>query len=77
MAAGRAPHHVSTEIEVTLEPGFGGVFEALLDDALVFSRAERRRFPDPKELKQIVRDVVAPGRSLGHSDRAVEEPHDQ
>lgn len=60
-----------TEIEVTLEPGFGGVFEVLLDDALVFSRAERRRFPDPKELKQLVRDVVAPGRSLGHSDAEV------
>ncbi|HET9929390.1 MAG TPA: Rdx family protein, partial [Polyangiaceae bacterium] len=49
----------------------GGVFEVLLDDALVFSRAERRRFPDPKELKQLVRDVVAPGRSLGHSDAEV------
>ena len=62
-----------TEIEVTLEPGFGGVFEVSLDDALVFSRAERRRFPDPKELKQIVRDAVAPGRSLGHSDSEVQE----
>jgi selenoprotein W-related protein len=27
------------------------------------------RFPEPKELKQRVRDEVAPGRSLGHADR--------
>jgi selenoprotein W-related protein len=35
----------------------------------VWSRHERGRFPDIKELKQLVRDVVAPGKSLGHSDR--------
>lgn len=57
-----------TEIEVTLEPGFGGVFEVELDDAVIFSRAERRRFPEPKELKQKIRDRVDPARSLGHSD---------
>ncbi len=37
------------ELEVTLEPGVGGIFEVLLDDASLFSRAERRRFPEPKE----------------------------
>jgi selenoprotein W-related protein len=57
-----------TELEVTLEPGSGGVFDVELEGALIFSRAERRRFPEPKELKQKVRDVVAPERSLGHSD---------
>jgi selenoprotein W-related protein len=39
------------ELEVTLEPGFGGVFEVELDGALIFSRAGLRRFPEPKELK--------------------------
>lgn len=62
-----------TELEVTLEPGIGGVFEVLLDDELIFSRTDRGRFPEPKELKQRIRDVVAPGRSLGHSDGPVKD----
>jgi selenoprotein W-related protein len=57
-----------TELELTLEPGFGGIFEVELDGALIFSRAERKRFPEPKELKQKIRDRVDPTRSLGHSD---------
>jgi selenoprotein W-related protein len=61
------------ELEVTLEPGIGGIFEVLLDDAPIFSRAERRRFPEPKELKQKIRDAIAPGRDLGHSESAVAE----
>lgn len=60
------------ELEVTLEPGIGGIFDVLLDDQLIFSRAERRRFPEPKELKQKLRDTIAPGRSLGHSDTPLE-----
>lgn len=56
------------ELEVTLEPGVGGIFDVLVDDQLLFSRAERRRFPEPKELKQKLRDAIAPCRSLGHSD---------
>jgi selenoprotein W-related protein len=54
--------------EVALIPGTGGIFEVRLDGELLWSRADRRRFPDPKEIKQLVRDRVAPGRSLGHSD---------
>ena len=46
----------------------GGVFEIRVDGDLVWSRKERGRFPDIKELKQLVRDRIAPGRSLGHSD---------
>lgn len=61
-----------TELELTLEPGFGGVFEVELDGAVIFSRAERRRFPEPKELKQKIRDRVDPARSLGHSDEPVD-----
>lgn len=48
----------------------GGVFEVPLDDELLWSRKERGRFPEMKEIKQLVRDRVAPARSLGHSDRA-------
>ncbi len=55
--------------EVALRPGRGGVFEVRLDGEPVWSRAEQGRFPELKELKQRVRDRVAPGRDLGHSDR--------
>jgi selenoprotein W-related protein len=58
------------ELELTLEPGFGGVFEVELEGALIFSRAEQKRFPEPKELKQKIRDRVDPTRSLGHSDES-------
>jgi selenoprotein W-related protein len=55
---------------VTLTPDVtGGVFEVRLDGNLVWSRKDKGRFPDIKELKQLVRDHVAPDRSLGHVDR--------
>ena len=47
----------------------GGVFEVRVDGEIVWSRNEQGRFPDIKELKQLVRDRIAPSRSLGHSDR--------
>ena len=57
--------------EVALIPGAGGVFEVRLDGGVVWSRAHESRFPELKELKQRVRDVVAPGRTLGHSDAPI------
>ncbi len=54
--------------EVALAPGSGGVFDVRVGDQLVWSRAEQQRFPEMKELKQLVRDVIAPEKSLGHSD---------
>jgi selenoprotein W-related protein len=60
----------STDIgELALVPGTGGVFEIRIGDDAVWSRAEKGRFPEIKELKQLVRDRIAPGRDLGHSDR--------
>ena len=56
------------ELEVLLSPGPSGLFEVSLDGELLFSRAQAGRFPEPKELKQAIRDRIAPGRSLGHSD---------
>ena len=54
---------------VTLIPdNTGGVFEVRVDDKLLWSRKDHGRFPDIKELKQLVRDEVAPERGLGHSD---------
>jgi selenoprotein W-related protein len=55
--------------EVALRPGEKGIFEVRLDDAVLWSRTDEGRFPELKELKQRVRDAIAPDRSLGHSDR--------
>jgi selenoprotein W-related protein len=55
--------------ELALVPGTGGIFEVRADGELLWSRAQRGRFPELSELKQLVRDRIAPGRSLGHSDR--------
>ena len=54
---------------VTLVPGTGGIFEVRLDNEIIFSRKEQGRFPESKELKQRVRDRIAPDKPLGHSDR--------
>ncbi|MCA9235517.1 MAG: SelT/SelW/SelH family protein [Planctomycetales bacterium] len=59
--------------EVALAPGTGGVFRVTVDDRLVWDRAAEGRFPEMKELKQRVRDIVAPQRDLGHSDRAADD----
>jgi selenoprotein W-related protein len=57
---------------LALVPGTGGIFEVRLNDAVIFSRKEVGRFPESKELKQLVRDVIDPERPLGHSDRKPE-----
>jgi selenoprotein W-related protein len=54
--------------EVALMPGTGGVFEVRVDNETVWSRKDEGRFPDAKELKQRVRDRIAPGMGLGHSE---------
>ena len=54
---------------VTLVPGEGGIFEIRLDGELLFSRQHAGRFPESGELKQLLRDRIAPGRDLGHSER--------
>ena len=55
--------------EVALVPGSGGIFEVRLDGMLIFSRKDVERFPESKELKQLIRDRIAPEKALGHSDR--------
>lgn len=57
--------------EVALVPGSGGVFEVRVDGAAIWSRAASGHFPEIKELKQLIRDRIAPGRDLGHSERPV------
>ena len=54
---------------VSLMPGTGGVFEVRLNGAVLYSRKTEGRFPESKELKQLIRDVIAPERDLGHSEK--------
>lgn len=46
-----------------------GQFSVRIGEDTIWDRKENGGFPEIKVLKQIVRDVVAPGKSLGHSDR--------
>ena len=39
---------------VTLIPGSGGVFEWTVNDELVFSKAATGRYPEMKELKELI-----------------------
>ncbi len=55
--------------EVALRPGSGGMFTVFAAGELVWSRAIEGRFPEIKELKQRVRDKIAPEKALGHSDK--------
>ena len=55
--------------EVALKPGTGGVFTIHANHLLIFSRKERNGFLEITELKQMIRDQIAPGKSLGHSDK--------
>ena len=55
--------------EVALVPETGGIFEVRVDGDTLWSRKAAGRFPELKELKRLVRDRVAPGKDLGHSDR--------
>ncbi|ORY06959.1 hypothetical protein K493DRAFT_332916 [Basidiobolus meristosporus CBS 931.73] len=54
--------------EVALVPGTGGVFKVRVDGELIWDRKVNGGFPELKELKQLVRDKVAPEMALGHSD---------
>ena len=59
--------------EVALVPGStSGIFVVRLDGEVVFDRAVEGGFPELRDLKQRIRDRVAPGRDLGHSDRPME-----
>lgn len=55
---------------VTLAPAsVSGTYKISIENEIVFDRKKEERFPEIKELKQLVRDKVAPGKSLGHSDK--------
>ena len=39
-----------------------------LNGEIIFDRATEGRFPEVKEIKQMIRDRVTPEKDLGHSD---------
>jgi selenoprotein W-related protein len=59
--------------ELALKPGSGGIFEVRANGQLIWSRRTEGRFPEIAELKRLVRDRIAPGRSLGHADRKADQ----
>ena len=60
----------STDLaSVTLVPGTGGIYEIKVDDELIWERKRDGGFPEAAALKQRVRDICFPERSLGHIDK--------
>ena len=58
---------------VTLHPSeINGTYKISVNDELIWDRKREQGFPDIKVLKQKVRDLVNPGKSLGHSDKPAE-----
>ena len=55
--------------EVAIAPAESGVFQVWLGEECLHDRREAGGFPEPKTLKQMIRDRIAPARDLGHSDR--------
>jgi selenoprotein W-related protein len=55
--------------ELALVPGKGGILEVRVDSEAIFNLKEAEAFVDPRLLKQALRDRIAPGRSLGHTER--------
>jgi selenoprotein W-related protein len=55
---------------VTLHPSeISGRYTVFIDGDITFDRKKEGRFPEIKELKQLVRDRVNPEKNLGHSDK--------
>lgn len=55
---------------VLLEPAAtSGQYTISVDDHQIFDRKAAGRFPEIKELKQLIRDIVNPGKDLGHGER--------
>ncbi|PJG59728.1 SelT/SelW/SelH family protein [Aeromonas cavernicola] len=55
--------------EVALVPASQGEFRILVNGVQVWDRVSDHGFPEAKEIKQRVRDLIAPERDLGHIDR--------
>ncbi|WP_304063194.1 SelT/SelW/SelH family protein [Pedobacter glucosidilyticus] len=55
---------------VSLKPSeTSGKYSISVGELELFDRKKEGRFPEIKELKQLIRDQVNPEKSLGHSDK--------
>ncbi|EGX47654.1 hypothetical protein AOL_s00083g162 [Orbilia oligospora ATCC 24927] len=63
--------------EVSLRPSTGGIFiiiletlneQSVLESHVIWDRKSNGGFPETKELKKKVRDIIDPNRDLGHVD---------
>ncbi len=55
---------------VSLKPSeVAGRYTIFINEAVLFDRKQHGGFAEIKEIKQLVRDVINPGKSLGHSDK--------
>ncbi|KAK6351504.1 hypothetical protein TWF718_004662 [Orbilia javanica] len=63
--------------EVSLRPSTGGIFivtletlneQSILESHVIWDRKRDGGFPETKELKKKVRDIIDPNRDLGHVD---------
>lgn len=60
---------------VTLQPSeTGGAYRIFIGDNKIFDRKEYNGFPEIKEIKQRIRDIINPHKDLGHADRKAAEP---
>lgn len=57
---------------VNLQPSeTSGAYKISVNQKIIFDRKLRGGFLEIKELKQMIRDEIAPGKSLGHSERKI------
>lgn len=57
-------------LEVALQPSLqSGIYVVYLNNNVIFDRKITGHFPESKELKQIVRNIIDPNRNLGHIDK--------
>lgn len=56
--------------QLVLVPTSDGKFSVYCNDLEVFDRKKAGRFPESKELKQLIRDQIDPEKDLGHSDKS-------
>ncbi len=52
--------------EVALVPASGGIFEIALDGETIATNRDTKRMPEASEVKRLLRDRIAPGRTIGH-----------
>jgi len=54
---------------VLIPDSSGGLFEIRIDGELLWSRANQGGFPEIKQLKILVRDIISPQKDLGHIEK--------